>query len=273
MLYVQCQTICDNDQYTIVAKNGSFLRCLYCATCHPGRGLNPPCGSRIQDPPNIECKVCTSGTFSAELDSAPCHSCQQCVEHEIIAAPCTNRSDRNCSGTCENGYFFAKKAPHNCQQCSYCCFDGNDEEQAECIKQGLNATGRHCSRRLDKQCVPLPTTVVTTQRTTVTNFLPTTTVTRLPRTTHPSTHNQNITTPLAKVITPTHRQPSTKHKNHTTMIVLSALSGLFLAIIVVGAILFQRKSRIWRRKRRESNPRSIPQINAAVDSPSKWLLN
>ena len=141
-------------------NNGSFLYCLNCGTCHRGRGLDPPCGRSIPHPPIVECKVCPSGTFSAELDSAPCHSCQHCAKHELIAAPCTNGSDRICNGTCEKGYFYSKKdSTHSCQTCSYCCFDGKDEEVSECANQGLNASKQHCRPRPDKDCSrdPSPT--------------------------------------------------------------------------------------------------------------------
>ncbi|KAL9971601.1 hypothetical protein ACROYT_G017785 [Oculina patagonica] len=275
---VQCQAICKADQYTIVTSNDSFLRCLNCATCHPGRGLNPTCGSHITYPPHIECEDCPSGTFSDKYDSAPCHSCQHCAKHEILTAQCTSTSDIICSGTCEKGYFFAN--PHNnCEQCSYCCFDGRDQEQPECIKQGLNATGRHCSGRLDKQCGPPPTTVVTTKGTTATHLPPTThqipstntttpTLAKVtsPTTTHLSTNYKNTTTPaLANVISsPTH--PPTKHHNYTSTIVVSVLCGLLLAALLT--ILLKRKSRIWRRKGIEINLPSI-QTNAEGRSPTQ----
>lgn len=273
---MQCQKICVVNQYTIVNSTGSFLKCLNCATCHPGRGLYPICGSTITDPPdNIDCKSCPAETFSDQLDSAPCHSCQTCTDHEIVAAPCTNVSDRTCSGTCEKGYFFAIKAPHNCQQCSYCCFDGKDEKQPECIKQGLNATGRHCSARLDKQCGPKPTTAVTTPGT------------QRP-TTHLSTHQQNNTTPnpttavktpgtqrLATTHLSIHQQNTTslpvhhptKHHNYTvTIIVLSVLSGLFLVALLL--VLFKRKSLICGRKRTETHSPDI-EITGDTDEANR----
>ncbi|XP_020604602.1 uncharacterized protein LOC110043488 isoform X2 [Orbicella faveolata] len=155
VLYVQCKTICKKDQYTVLNSDGSFKRCLNCLTCHPGRGLDPPCGSHIQDPPNPDCVACPAGKFSDELDSAPCHSCQKCVAYEIITAPCTNRSNRICSGTCEAGYFYSKKdSTHSCQKCSYCCFDGKDEEISECANQGLKASKQYCRPRPDKDCSP-----------------------------------------------------------------------------------------------------------------------
>lgn len=131
------------------------MRCLNCLTCHRGRGLYPPCGSRIQDPPNPDCVDCPRGKFSDELDSAPCHTCQKCAEHEIITAPCTSKSNRICNGTCEKGYFYSKKdSTHSCKKCSHCCFDGKDEEISECTNQGLNASKQHCRPRPDKDCSP-----------------------------------------------------------------------------------------------------------------------
>ena len=224
------KVICGTDQYTVT--NGSSSYCLNCAKCHPGYGLHPVCGQTITHPPsNIGCKPCPNETFSSELDSGPCHSCHQCAELEIVAAPCTRISDRICNGTCEQGYFFAKKVLHTCQQCSYCCFDGKDEEQPECVKQGLNATGRHCSGRPDKQCSPLlsSTATVTTQGTSVTH---------LPSTTHSSVS-----------------QPTKHHIGNPVVIVTSVLSGLFLAALIVAAMLYmckKKKKQIWRRKRTDS---------------------
>ena len=161
VLYVQGQNICKKDQYTILKSDGSFKRCLNCLTCHPGRGLYPPCGKRIPDPPHPDCITCPAGTFSDELDSAPCQSCQRCAEHELVTAPCTNKSNRICSGTCEVGYFYSKKdSTHSCQKCAYCCFDDKDEEILECASQGFNASKQHCRPRPDKDCSPGSSTVI-----------------------------------------------------------------------------------------------------------------
>ena len=163
---MQCQTICRKDQYTVVKPDGS-KSCLNCDTCHPGHGLDPPCGSQIPYPPKIDCVTCPDGTFSDELDSAPCHSCQRCAEHEIVTAPCTNQSDRICNGTCEVGYFYSKKdSTHSCKKCSYCCLDEKDEEIPECANQGLEASKQHCHPRPDKDCNPDSSVISsTTQKT------------------------------------------------------------------------------------------------------------
>nr|XP_058948637.1 uncharacterized protein LOC131776470 isoform X2 [Pocillopora verrucosa] len=160
--HVYCN-FCSGDKYTIVFSNGSSADCLTCATCHPGRGLYPRCGTKLthEKVSDISCKKCPSGTFSAELDSSSCKNCQQCAPHEIVSANCTKVSDTSCNKTCAKGYFFAEVS-HSCQQCSYCCFDKKDEPQPECIKHGFNATGQYCSIRLDKTCAPVPPTTRTT---------------------------------------------------------------------------------------------------------------
>ena len=242
--------------------NGSFSYCLKCAKCHSGYGLYPLCGQTVTYPPsNIGCQPCSNGTFSDELDSGPCHSCHQCAEHELVAAPCTSSSDRSCNGTCEKGYFFAK-VPLTCQQCSYCCFDEKDEEQSECIKQGLNATGRYCSARPDKQCSPLlgSTATVTMQGTSETH---------LPSTTH---------SPASAKMTSTTSHPTKRHIGDPVIIVSSVLSGLFVAALVVAAMLYmymyKKKKRIWRRNKMDG---SVPGIGSTavttVRSPGKLNKN
>lgn len=253
------------------------------------------CGQSVTYPPNgIGCKRCPNETFSDKLDSAPCYRCQQCAKLEIVTSPCTRTSDRICSGTCEKGYFFAKKVPHICQQCSYCCFDGKDEEQPECIKQGLNATGRHCSARLDKQCGPPPsssTAAVTTQGAAVTHLPSITHSPTLAKLTSSTSHSTSPSTAavttqgtavthlrstthspaLAKLTSSTYHPTNHQVGNDPAVIAPSVLSGLFLAALVVAAILYKRKKQIWRRKRTEGILPGIFQRNAdATDrSPGK----
>lgn len=104
------KVICGADQYTVTDINGSFSYCLKCDKCHAGYGLYPVCGQTVTHPPsNIGCQPCPNETFSGEYDSGPCHSCHQCAELEIVAAPCTSSSDRICNGTCKKGYFLPRR--------------------------------------------------------------------------------------------------------------------------------------------------------------------
>ena len=263
---MQSKVICGKDQYTVT--NGSLSYCLNCDTCHRGYGLYPVCEQSVTYPPsNIGCKPCPNGTYSAELDSSPCHSCQQCAKHEIVAAPCTRISNRICNGTCEKGYFFSKKVPHICQQCSYCCFDGKDEEQLECIKQGLNATGRHCSARLDKQCGPhlsSSTAAVTTQThlpsltqsPTLLKLTSSTSDLTSPSTTAVTVTNQGSTVthlpsthspPQAKLASSTPHPTNHQAGNHPAVIASGILGGLLLAVLL-GFMYKRKKQILWKLK-------------------------
>ncbi|XP_068702628.1 uncharacterized protein [Montipora foliosa] len=159
---IECiQHDCGKNQFPIFWPNGSFKRCLDCAKCQPGSGLYPKkCGEKITHPPNnIHCKLCEGGkTFSEKYDSSGCKSCHLCAQHEIVTQDCTPRSDTVCSGTCVQGYFY-HNSTRDCQKCSYCCNDGKDEKQQECIDQGLGVSHlQNCNPRPDKTCGPAPTT-------------------------------------------------------------------------------------------------------------------
>ena len=156
------QIICDKDHYTIVYSNGTFKRCLLCGKCHEGYGLYPPCDSKLlHRPMTAECRSCKAGTFSSEYDSSSCKECNQCAEHEIKEAECTNKSDTACSGKCEAGYFMSETV-YNCQECSACCSDGKDEKIKDCVSLGIK--NKECSPRPDKTCASTgqpPTTAAT----------------------------------------------------------------------------------------------------------------
>ncbi|XP_067040144.1 uncharacterized protein [Acropora muricata] len=150
---------CASDQMTVQWPNGTFKQCLHCAECQPGHGLYPDkCGDIVKYPVKThECKKCESGkTFSDTYDTSGCKLCHSCAEHEVVTKKCTLSSDTKCNKTCNSGYFFSKPQ-HVCKRCSYCCLDGKDEEQPQCINQGLKAFNRYCSPRPDSTCTPTQT--------------------------------------------------------------------------------------------------------------------
>lgn len=67
---------------------------------------------------------------------------------------CSSQADTNCSQTCNSGYYFARGVSQSCHKCSYCCDDEKDEEQVDCVRQGLRKSNQHCSHRVDKNCAP-----------------------------------------------------------------------------------------------------------------------
>ncbi|PFX21033.1 hypothetical protein AWC38_SpisGene14493 [Stylophora pistillata] len=146
--------ICKEREYTVNSADGNFERCQPCGVCSEGWGLQPKCGSVVISPvKDTYCQRCHKGTYSDSYDSSPCYVCQQCAKHEIITASCTSDANTKCNGTCEHGYYYnAKDGSHACHECSYCCSDGKNEIQAECVRHGLDK--RHCSQRTDVNCGP-----------------------------------------------------------------------------------------------------------------------
>lgn len=71
-----------------------------------------------------------------------------------MISQCNSQSDANCSQTCDSGYYFARDVSQSCHKCSYCCDDEKDEEQFDCVRQGLKRSNQHCSHRVDKNCAP-----------------------------------------------------------------------------------------------------------------------
>ena len=67
---------------------------------------------------------------------------------------CNSQADTNCSQTCVKGFYFARDVSQSCHKCSYCCDDDKDEEQPDCVRQGLKKNKQHCSHRVDKNCDP-----------------------------------------------------------------------------------------------------------------------
>ncbi|XP_074620490.1 uncharacterized protein LOC141879213 isoform X2 [Acropora palmata] len=146
---------CASNKLTVQWSNGTIKECLHCEKCQPGRGLYPhKCGDTVIFPVKIECKKCDSGkTFSDKYDSGSCKLCHLCAEFESVTKICTPSSDTECNKTCNHGYFFSKPQ-QVCKMCSYCCLDGKDEKQPQCINQGLTAVNQYCSPRPDRTCNP-----------------------------------------------------------------------------------------------------------------------
>ncbi|XP_068720298.1 uncharacterized protein [Montipora capricornis] len=223
---------CGPNVFYVTWPNGTFKRCLHCSLCHPGWGLYPNCGEHITYPPtDIHCKKCVYGkTFSEAYDYSGCKSCHICAENEIVTKNCTRDSDTVCNGNCIRGYFY-RSLTRDCKKCSYCCNDGKDEEQQECIDQGLKAAHRYCAPRPDKRCGPAPTSLATT----------------------------TITKSSAKQL---NARPKDQ-KQVTIALILSCVGiGILLVGFVFGGIHIQRR-RIKRRNERLTNAE-----NGAVNMPT-----
>ena len=209
--------------------NGTFKECLNCAECHPGHGLYPhKCGDTVTFPVEIECKKCESGkTFSDTYDTSSCKLCQLCAEHEVVTKKCTPSSDTKCNKTCNSGYFFSKLL-QVCQMCSYCCLDGKDEEQLQCINQGLKAVHRYCSPRPDRTC-------------------------------NPSTPTGPVISTVSTVSlssSPKHLNELASQQQNEIAFVLSCVGLGSLFVFIMFGIIYSQRKRILRRWKRDCNLRN-----------------
>ena len=110
--------------------------------------------------------------------------------------------------------------------------------------------------RPDKQCSPLlsSTASVTMQRTSVTH---------LPSTTR---------SPASAKLTSSTSHPTKHHTGNPVVIVLGVVTGLFLAALVVAAMLYRYKKKkwIWRRNKMDS---SVPGTGSTAVTTGPGKLN
>ena len=156
-----------------------------------------------------------------------------------------------------------------------------------CVKQGLNATGRHCRARLDKHCVPhlsSSTAAITTQThlpsltqsptsrkltssspSHSTNLSTTTVTNKETAVTHlPATHSPNLSAKL----TPSMSHPTNPQVGNHPATIGSIVLSVVLAAMILAAMFYmcKKKKQIWRRKRTES--RSVPGIGSTAVTPT-----
>ena len=232
---------CASNKLTVQWSNGTFKECLLCKECQLGSGLYPhKCGDTVTFPADIKCKNCESGKrFSDTSDTSECKLCHSCAEHEIVKKNCTPKSDTECNKTCNHGYFFSKS--HNCKLCSYCCLDGQDEEQQQCVNQGFKAINRHCSPRPDSTCNPSSPT------------------------------DSVISTVLSS--SPKHLNEPTPQQHNAKIALI--VSGVFLFVfIVLPAICFQKKKSRRRRNRDRNlvNETNVEEEGHVYSGTSEFLV-
>ncbi|XP_031560107.1 uncharacterized protein LOC116296251 [Actinia tenebrosa] len=146
---------CTEDQYKRILHNGSFV-CIDCFMCPTGLGPSVECGSTISPDTKLECKKCEVGvSFSPSNDYEQCQLCSVCSEDQV-SKPCTPDSDTICEKRCMSKDKYYEKSSDDCQDCSWCCEDGNDVKIDECSNKGMPAQ-KSCTVHRKKLCKPPPT--------------------------------------------------------------------------------------------------------------------
>lgn len=220
-----------------MVENGTAARCLDCNLCPHGFGLSPPCGSKVDHPPPIDCVPCVAGkTYSDDYGPSSCKNCQLCSRSEIVTKNCTLSEDTVCSKTCEEGYYH-ENSTHDCQKCSHCCNNGNDIRIKECQSMPSN---KQCSVHSTQQCKPEPAT------------------TSQVVTTYPSSTATGSTTSSASVS----RKPN-------AVIIIIPVIGVILAVIFIIVLILTYK----RRKRSRNNLHISYHQGGQVEDGTRHLLH
>ena len=160
---------------TLVSLDGKE-DCWPCSECPLGLGLDPPCGSRVPNTTEIECKDCvTNKTFSDKHDISSCQPCHECGLKNIVQN-CTTETDRKCGTTCPKGYYYSKDID-DCRKCFYCCSTATNHERVKQCKDIGMPNNWQCEEteknRLCKEHTTKPSLITTT---TGTSLVPTSVV-------------------------------------------------------------------------------------------------
>ena len=142
--------------------------CHDCPVCPAGKAPSHRCGEKIspEDLKNLHCSDCAPGkTYSSTEDTSPCHECfETCPKDQVVIQNCSLTADMKCDVVkCDQG-FYHDNSTGDCQECSWCCGDGRDDQKAECTERGMPKE-RSCSVHQTFRChpdTPKPPTVAPT---------------------------------------------------------------------------------------------------------------
>ena len=109
--------------------------------CHPGSGMNIPCGTSVAIGTPIECVYCVKGVnYSDTNDYSQCKSCRDCSPHEKSSGNCTTTEDASrCLEICRKGFYW-NNVTNACDQCSVCCGQPPTNHEKQCEDSGLPVT-------------------------------------------------------------------------------------------------------------------------------------
>ena len=127
---------------------GKRPKCFDCPDCPQGTEPSIPCGTSVNDRPEIHCVLCKLGkTYSDKDDTSQCKACTICSKGKAVKNNCTLSANTECDNKCGPG-FYTVPLISGCFPCSQCCGDGKDEFAAECANNKKKCKVRYtpCTR-------------------------------------------------------------------------------------------------------------------------------
>ena len=111
---------------------GKRPKCFDCPDCPPETEPSVPCGTSVNDWPDIHCVSCKLGqTYSDKYDTSQCKACTICSNGKAVKNNCTLATNTKCDSKC-GPEFYTVRLISGCLPCAQCCGDGKDEFAAEC---------------------------------------------------------------------------------------------------------------------------------------------
>ena len=111
---------------------GKRPKCFDCPDCLPGSEPSVPCGTSVNDWPDIHCVSCKLGkTYSDKDDTSQCKACTICSKGKTVKNTCTLTTNTKCESKCAPG-FYTVRLISGCFPCAQCCGDEKDEFAVEC---------------------------------------------------------------------------------------------------------------------------------------------
>ena len=231
---------------------GKRPKCFDCPDCPPGTEPSIPCGTSVNDRPDIHCVPCKLGkTFSDKYDKSQCKACTICSKGKPVKNSCTLTTNTKCESKCGRG-FYTVRLISSCLPCSHCCGDGKDELAAECANDN-----NKCKVRSSPCNLVQTTTSKSSERNfNISDTLPTTPTVTLESDTATRTVNEQeklLPDEISISITPTpaldYKESTTERvapekQDWTTIVVILLIIVLVLCVIMSVLVIVKKIFRV-----------------------------
>ena len=212
---------------------GKRPKCFDCPDCLPGSEPSIPCGTSVNDRPDIHCVSCKLGeTYSDKYDKSQCKACTICSKGKAVKNSCTFTTNAICDNKCGPG-FYTVNLISSCLPCAQCCGDGMDEVAAECANDKKKCKMRSSLCTYVRTTPPKPFE----RNSNISSTLPTTQTVSLESDTTTMTVNEQEELVLDEISTTITPSPAMNNKESTTERVVPGKQDWTVVVVILLVIV------------------------------------
>ena len=212
---------------------GKRPKCFDCPDCLPGSEPSIPCGTSVNDRPDIHCVSCKLGeTYSDKYDKSQCKACTICSKGKAVKNSCTFTTNAICDNKCGPG-FYTVNLISSCLPCAQCCGDGMDELAAECANDKKKCKMRSSLCTYVQTTPPKPFE----RNSNISSTLPTTQTVSLESDTTTMTVNEQEELVLDEISTSITPSPAMNNKESTTERVVPGKQDWTVVVVILLVIV------------------------------------